>query len=136
MRSRYLFTFLGFFYLLKHIQKSDFIHTTSYNAAIPAFFAGKLFGKKVIVTFHEVWDQLWFKLPDMGSLGKWGHYLFEQFLLKLPFDKFIGVSKSTSRNLINAGVSSERVTTIYNGLDYSEFIGKRSIDLDLSLIHI
>jgi len=75
IRSRYIFTFLGFFYLIRHISKGDFIHTTSYNAAIPAFFAGKLFRKKVIVTFHEVWDQLWFKLPDMGKIGQWGHYL-------------------------------------------------------------
>lgn len=121
VRSRYLFTVLGFFYLIRHIHKGEFIHTTSYNAAIPAFFAGKLCRKKVIVTFHEVWDQLWFKLPNMGKIGQWGHYLFEQFLLKLPFDKFIGVSKSTSKNLIKAGIPSDRVLTIYNGLDYSEF---------------
>jgi len=125
VRSRYIFTFLGFFYLIRHISKGDFIHTTSYNAAIPAFFAGKLFRKKVIVTFHEVWDQLWFELPDMGKIGQWGHYLFEQFLLKLPFDKFIGVSHSTSNNLVKAGVSKERVTTIYNGLDYQDFKVKK-----------
>ena len=125
VRSRYIFTFLGFFYLIRHISKGDFIHTTSYNAAIPAFFAGKLFSKKVIVTFHEVWDQLWFKLPDMGKVGQWGHYLFEQFLLKLPFDKFIGVSHSTSNNLVNAGVANERVTTIYNGIDYKDFKVKK-----------
>ena len=128
VRSRYIFTFLGFFYLLRHVHKVDFIHTTSYNAAIPAFFAGKLFGKKVIVTFHEVWDQLWFKLPDMGTIGQWGHYLFEQFLLKLPFDYFIGVSHSTSDNLIKAGVSPNRVRTIYNGLNYEEFSIKRDTE--------
>ena len=121
VRSRYLFTFLGFFYLLRYVNKGDFIHTTSYNAAIPAFFAGKLFRKKVIVTFHEAWDELWFKLPNMGKIGQWGHYLFEQFLFKLPFDRFVGVSNSTARNLIQAGVSKERVQMIYNGINYSEF---------------
>ena len=121
VRSRYIFTFLGFFYLIRYISRGDLIHTTSYNAAIPAFFVAKLFRKKVIVTFHEVWDQLWFQLPYMNSIGRWGHYLFEQFLLKLPFDKFIGVSKSTSTNLIKAGVAKHRVTTIYNGINYTEF---------------
>ena len=121
IRSRYLFTFLGFFYLVRHINKGDFVHTTSYNAALSAFFASKLFRKKVVVTFHEVWDQLWFKLPYMGTIGRWGHYLFEKLLLKLPFDKFIGVSKSTSNNLAKAGVDSKRIATIYNGLDYQDF---------------
>jgi len=131
VRSRYIFTFLGFFYLIRYIHKADFIHTTSYNAAIPAFFAGKLFGKKVVVTFHEVWDQLWFKLP-MSKIGKWGHYLFEKFLLKLPFDTFIGVSKSTSHNLIKAGVQKNRVVTIYNGINYEEFVIERKNKSSLS----
>ena len=58
--NRYLFTFLGIFYILPYAKKCDLIHTTSYNAGIPAFFAGKLFGKKIIITFHEVWADLWF----------------------------------------------------------------------------
>jgi len=119
--NRYLFTFLGFFYILPHIRNCQLVHTTSYNAAIPAFFAAKLFGKKVIITFHEVWADLWHRLPYMGKLSKIVHRLFEQFLLKLPFHHFIGVSESTTNNLIQAGIKKERVTTIYNGIDYDDF---------------
>jgi len=63
----------------------------------------------------------------MGTIGKWGHYLFEQFLLKLPFDKFIGVSKSTTSNLLQAGITSHRVSTIYNGLVYDDFTPMQSL---------
>ncbi len=119
--NRYLFTILGFFYALPYIRQCHLVHTTSYNAAIPAFFAAKLFGKKVIITFHEVWGALWNQLPYMGKLGKIVHSLFEQFLLKLPFNHFVGVSKSTTTNLMKAGVKKEKVSTIYNGIDYTEF---------------
>jgi len=119
--NRYLFTFLGFFYALPYIRQCDLVHTTSYNAAIPAFFAAKFFRKKVIITFHEVWGELWDKLPYMGRVGKITHSIFEQFLLKLPFNHFVGVSKSTSINLVKAGVKKEKISTIYNGIDYTEF---------------
>ena len=119
--NRYLFTFLGFFYILPYIKNSQLIHTTSYNAAIPAFFAAKLFRKKVIITFHEVWADLWYRLPYMGKLGKGVHYLFEQLLLKLPFSHFVGVSQSTTNNLLKAGIKKSKTSTIYNGIDYSDF---------------
>lgn len=119
--NRYLFTILGFFYALPYMRQCDLVHTTSYNAAIPAFFAAKLFGKKVIITFHEVWADLWNQLPYMGKVSKIIHNLFEQFLLKLPFNHFVGVSMSTSTNLAKAGIKKERISTIYNGIDYTEF---------------
>jgi len=119
--NRYLFTFLGFFYILPHIRACHLVHTTSYNAAIPAFLAARLFRKKVIITFHEVWADLWHRLPYMGKIGKTVHYLFEQILLKLPFHHFIGVSQSTSNNLIKAGIKKAKVSTIYNGIDYADF---------------
>ncbi len=121
--NRYLFTILGFFYALPYVRQCDLVHTTSYNAAIPAFFTAKLFGKKVIITFHEVWADLWNQLPYMGKVSKIVHNLFEQFLLKLPFNHFVGVSKSTSTNLVKAGIKKERISTIYNGIDYTEFQG-------------
>lgn len=119
--NRYFFTFFGIFPILRHIRKYDIVHTTSYNAGVPAFFAAKLFGKKIIITFHEAWGQLWFKLPYMGKFAKRLHYLFEQFLLKLPFNQFVGVSQSTADSLQKNGISKNKVSVIYNGIDYTEF---------------
>ncbi len=120
-RNRYFFTFLAIFPILKHIRKADLVHTTSYNAGLPAFFVAKLFRKKIIITFHELWGDLWFRLPFMSGFGKRLHHLFEQFLVRLPFDKFVGVSESTVANLRKAGVAEKRLLVNHNGINYDEF---------------
>ena len=133
--NRYLFTLLAIFPILKHGRNADLIHTTSYNAALPSFIAAKLLRKKVIVTFHEVWASLWFQLPYMSAFGKKLHWLFEQMLIRLPFDRFIGVSKSTAQNLIKAGVAAERVHYIYNGIDYADFRTEGAVNLPSSFTY-
>jgi len=123
--NRYFFTFFAFFSAYRLAKDCDLIHTTSYNAALPAWIAGKLRGRKVLITFHEVWGDLWFKLPFMSSIGARLHYLFEQGLLKLSFHRFIGVSKFTKQALLDQGIKKEKVTMIYNGIDYNEFENDR-----------
>ncbi len=120
--NRYFFTLFAFFPILWYQRGCSLVHTTSYNAGLPAFFAAKLARKRIIITFHEVWSDLWFRLPFMSKPIKWGHYLFEQFLLRLPFDKFIAVSKNTASCLEKAGVAPHKITTIYNGVNYDELM--------------
>lgn len=119
--SRYLFTAQAIWPVLRHLRGVDLVQTTSYNAALPAFIAARLGRKKVVVTFHEAWGQLWFQLPFMSRFSKWAHYLFEQLLLRLPFDRFIAVSESTAKRLAEEGVAEKRITRINNGIDYAEF---------------
>ncbi len=119
--NRYFFSLLALFPVLRHAGACDLIHTTSYNAAFPAFLGALLRRKKIIVTFHEVWASLWFRLPYMSRVGQCLHYLFEQMLLRLPFDCFVGVSKSTTADLLKAGIPPQKVKTIYNGIEYEDF---------------
>ncbi len=119
--NRYFFTLFAVFPVFYYMKDCDIVHTTSYNAGLPSFFAAKLRRKKIIITFHEVWGQLWFQLPYMNGLVKWGHYYFEQLLLKLSFDRFIAVSESTAESLRKNGVASEKILVNYNGIDYTEF---------------
>lgn len=119
--NRYIFTVLGCIPAFFLAFKNDIIHTTSYNAGIPAFFAGFLTRTKTIITFHEVWGDLWYSLPYMSKIMQWGHYTFEQMLLKLPFHKFVAVSEATKNNLIHHGIPPKDVLRIYNGMDYAEF---------------
>lgn len=116
--NRYTFTLFAVFPIMRHIRNYDIVHTTSYNAGLPAYIASKLFRKKVVITFHEVWGKLWFDLPYMGRIGRRGHYLFEQMLTKFRYDKFIAVSHSTADSMRENGIPEERIATIYNGLDY------------------
>ncbi len=118
--NRYLFTILAFFPAFRLALRHDLIHTTSYNAGLPAFFAGLLSGTKVIITFHEVWGKLWFRLPYIGKISSRLHFLFEQFLVKLPFTHFVAVSDATKKRLLESGVNKQKVTRIYNGIDYSK----------------
>jgi glycosyltransferase involved in cell wall biosynthesis len=120
--NRYLFTLLAVFPTIKEALKHDIIHTTSYNAGLPSFFGGLLTRTKVIITFHEVWTELWDDLPFMGFISRFFHRSFEAFLLKLPFTKFVAVSNSTKQALLSSGVNSDRVLRIYNGLDYEKLV--------------
>lgn len=121
VRSRYLFTFAALPRVIRLARDFDLVHTTSYNAGLPAFLGAKWSGRKVMITFHEVWGKLWFRLPFMSFPARLAHFLFEQMLLRLPFDRFIGVSQSTTERLRESGVASRRIATIYNGIDYSDF---------------
>ncbi len=119
--SRYFFTIAALSKSIKLAKNCDLIHTTSYNAAIPAWIAAKINKKKIYITFHEVWENLWFKLPFQSLFSKFGHYLFEQLILSLPFDRYIAPSKSTATALENNHIPKEKIHHIYPGINYSEF---------------
>ena len=62
-RNRMLFALMALIPAFKKAREFDLIQTTTYTGVMPALIAGKLAGKKVIVTYHEFWGKLWFKLP-------------------------------------------------------------------------
>ncbi len=128
--NRYLFTLLAIFPAVAKARHHDLIQTTSYNAGFPAYIAAKLTGRPVIITFHEVWDTLWFKLPDMSPVSGYLHYLFERMLLSFRFSRFVGVSDFTAEMLRKLVRSPQSVTRIYNGIDYShsESIDRHQVD--------
>jgi len=116
--NRYLFTFGAWLAAWGPAKEADLIHTTSYNAALPSWIVAKLRRKKSIITFHEVWGDLWDELPWMSSFSKRLHKTIESIITKLRFDRFVGVSDYTKNALLNSGVPPERVSRIYNGIDY------------------
>lgn len=119
--NRYIFTFLSVFPIINEAKKHDLIHTTSYNAGLPSYIAAKFTNTKVVITFHEVWNKLWYKLPFLNYLSKNLYYYFEAFLLNLSFDQFIAVSDYTKDALEQSGIDSHKIRKIYNGIDYSQF---------------
>lgn len=123
--NRYLFSFVSIPVLLRRASRHDLVLTTSYNAALPAWIAARCRRKKIIVTFHEVWGALWFKLPFLNRIQQTGYFAFERLLLRLPFDRFVAVSHATAERLRRHGVPPARITVIYNGVDYGVFDGYR-----------
>ncbi|MCB0689133.1 MAG: glycosyltransferase family 4 protein [Saprospiraceae bacterium] len=119
--NRYLFTFFAFIPVLWYAGRYDLVHTTSYNAGIPAFIGAWLRRRKTIITFHEYWGQLWFQLPYFSRISLRLHYLFEWILVQIPFHRFIAVSDYTKKCLEKAGVPPKKVVRIYNGIDYTQW---------------
>ena len=119
--NRFAFTIFSLPKVFRYALEADFIHTTTYNAALPASLVGRLLSKPVFVTFHEVWGDLWQRLPFTTFLQKTGFYNFEKMLLRLPFNRFIAVSNFTKNELIKNGIAPEKIIRIYNGIDYDLF---------------
>ena len=121
-QSRFSFTWKATFALYHLVKDYDIIHTTTYNAALPAWISTRLRSKKLILTFHEVWGDLWFRLPFTRWWERILFYSFEKLVVLLPFDHYIAVSKFTETSLIANGVSPRKISQIYNGIDYDEFV--------------
>ena len=63
--SRYWFTFLSIPKVLKFAKKTDVIHTTTYNGALPARVASIFTRKPCIITIHEILGENWQDLLEL-----------------------------------------------------------------------
>jgi len=117
--SRIMFPFFSLPLIIKECRSADFIHTSTYSAAIGAWAAARLCRKKVVVTVHEIWNKLWTKLPYLNLFEKTGFRLFERLMLSLRFDQYIAVSDYTRKSLIECGISPNKIVRIYNGIEYN-----------------
>ena len=119
--NRFLFSGMALPTAYRLAKSYDIIHTTSYNAALPAWMAAKLRRKPVFITFHEVWGRLWWQLPYASFFQRLAFYSWEQLLLRLSFDRFIAVSDYTRRAFRQHGIPERKCLRIYNGLEYGDF---------------
>lgn len=117
----YWFTFLSFPKIFGLARSYDVIHTTTYNAALPAWLAAKLRGKRAIITVLQAWGTLWGTLTGMNRLSAKLHQLFERFVIRLPFDDYICISEHTKNSVMNMGLRGGRMKVIYCGVDYELF---------------
>ena len=122
-RSRILFAIKALLPVFRLSRKSDLIQTTTYTGVMPALIAGKLARKKVIVTYHEFWGKLWFKLPFLSPAGRIANFVLENIIARLPYDKIVAVSGFTKQSLEENNIKASKIVRIYNGLDYSQFEG-------------
>lgn len=115
--NRYNFMFYSIFKWVQLAKQCDIIHTTTYNSAIPASIIWLLSKKKVILTVHEIFGQLWYKFMWI----KWFFFkAFESLIFKFSFDKYICVSNYTKNSLrVHFWISDSKLVTVYNGIDYN-----------------
>jgi glycosyltransferase involved in cell wall biosynthesis len=98
--TRYWFSVLAVPTVLRLARHADVIHTTTYNAAIPAWVAAKLYGVPAVITVHEVFADQWHRLPGVNPVVGFGYRLFEWAVLSLPFARYVGDSEFTRRRLV------------------------------------
>jgi len=112
--GRYLFMLRAIPYAIRAARRANLLHTTTYNAAIPAWIAGRLARKPVVLTAHEVFGRQWQEMPGMNALLGWGYRLFESLVLRLGWAHVITPSDFTRRRLPDPS----RATTIHNAVDH------------------
>lgn len=121
-RNRFLFTLRALRPAFKMAKNSDLIISSTYNAAIPAWWAAKRNSLPSILIFHEIWGKLWFRLPYLNLFQRIAYSAFEQLIARLNFTKVVAVSDYTKERLTKY-FQAETLVRIYNGIDYREFEG-------------
>lgn len=119
-KNRYRFSLEAIPPAVKYAKWADVIHSSTYNALFPAWWASKKTSTPILVTVHEVWGQQWFEMPFISAFQKLAYYSFEKMVLNLGADKYVAVSESTHKQLLAFGVSFAKISTIYNGLEHIE----------------
>ncbi len=117
----YWFTFFSLPKILRLARDYDLIHTTTYNAALPAWLAAKLRRKRVVITVLQAWGALWKTYQGMSWLSARLHQLFERFVIRLPFDDYICISEHTKNSVMAMGLDAEKLKLVYCGVDYDLF---------------
>lgn len=118
--NRFLFSILALPKTRKLAKWSDVIHTSSYNAAMPAWMATLGMDKRLIITFHEYWGRLWNELPYLKWYERLLFRTYEYVIARLSYTNIVAVSNATAHSLQSAGVDKHKLITIYNGIDYQE----------------
>jgi D-inositol-3-phosphate glycosyltransferase len=117
---RYCFMLWALPLVLQRAREADLVHTTTYNAAVPAWLAARLRGKPVVITVHEVFGPQWNTLPGLNHWLGYGYRLFEWCLLHLPFAHHICDSRFTRHRLVRfMGVPGTQASVAYPALDYA-----------------
>ncbi len=122
--NRYFFSFLAICKAVKMAKESDIIHTTTYNGALPARIASIISKKPCLITVHEVLGKNWGMV--MNPVSALIHRFLEYIIMKLKFNMFVSVSKSTEKGVLKY-TSKNKSEVVYDGVDY-EFWNPKKYD--------
>ena len=112
--NRFQFSFLGITKAIELAKDFDLIHSTTYNAALPAWMASKVRSKPIVLTVHEYWNELWWQLPFLNPVQRLSFWSFEQLVLSLNYNQVVAVSDYTRQRLPKR-IGEKSRNTIYNG---------------------
>lgn len=116
--GRYVFTLRAIPTVVRLAQRAHMLHTTTYNAAIPAWIGSRLARKPAVITVHEVYAEQWNALLGLNRIAGYGYRAFEWLVLHLPFAAYHCDSAFTAARLrVRMGVPSDRTDVVYPAVD-------------------
>jgi len=119
--SRFLFFLTSIPSIFRLIGKANLVHTANFVSAPAAWFACFLRRKKCVLTSHEVYVGKWRKVTDSNFFVCVLFNFLEKMIYRLPFCKYVVVSKSTERDLLRRSVPKGKISVVYNSVDYSHW---------------
>ena len=119
--TRYLFPLLCLPALWKASKNADILHCTTFASTLPAWLVAKLRKFPLVLTVHEVWVGKWKLFSDASWLTNTINDLIERFIYWFDYQNYIAVSHATERALGAIGKPNDKITTIYNGIDYNHW---------------
>ncbi len=119
--ARYWFMLLSLKPIFSLAKSADLIHTFTYTAVPPAWVVATLRHKKIVLTVHEFWGKLWKSFSGLNPVSALLHRWFERSLFFLPMTQVVAISHATEKNLREIGVSAQKLSVIYQGIDQELF---------------
>lgn len=116
--TRYLMPIAAPMALIRLARQADIIHTTTFASTLPAWLTAKITRKPLVLTVHEVWVDKWDQVSDASCFSNTVNNAIESAIYALNYQNYVTVSHATARDLEAIGTPGERITTIYNGVDY------------------
>lgn len=126
-RNRYLMN-IAFKKIYQEAKDVDIIQTATYNAAFPAWLAGKLLNKPTVCLVMSYWGERWRTLrgPLWGTLSRWG----ERMQVGRSYDYHVFISEFSRDFALQSGLRPKKSTVIYPGLDLAPYQPlKKTIDV-------
>lgn len=89
----------------------DFVHTSTYTAALVAKYFAQKYHKKIIITVYENLGRKWF-LIERG-IKALGFFIFEYLSVHKNYDLYHALSIATKNDLITSGIKAQKIHVIY-----------------------
>jgi glycosyltransferase involved in cell wall biosynthesis len=102
----------------RELGSFDVVEGCNFIAYQPAYFVARRVGARAVATYNEVWCGSWIatKGPVVGVLGE----LWERWTLRLPWDRFVAISRFTANRLTHQGIAPGLISVIPCGVDLAE----------------
>ncbi len=116
--NRYAFTFAAARHVARAARTADVVHTTTFNAAPPAWIGARIARVPVVLTVNETWIGRWGAYTNFGLVKAMLHDALERLVFLPTYDAYCAISDATAARLRDVIPDRrDRISTTYYGFD-------------------